>query len=132
MSRFGSYYPGLSTLCPAPETPPEPSRNLERLAKRVELQRAALTEAEEDFRAALAKQGLWPEPDAPGPRQTAPLDTTALAQFIINAGRKRRGELPLVSAPDVDDGEREHAPTETNALAQFIINAGKRRRGELP
>jgi hypothetical protein len=57
-----------------------------------------------------------------------PRQAKAEADLIINAGRKRRGEVPLDDAP-ISAGPISGTPDPTEA--QAIIDAGKRRRGEI-
>src|SRR5271167_4293326 len=67
------------------------SPNVRNLEKRVELQRRALDQAEEDLRVARAKQGA--------PVSTpAVIDAQAVAAFVMRADRRRRG-LEALDAP---------------------------------
>jgi hypothetical protein len=99
---------------------------LNNLEKRVVLQQAALDQAITDLHAARARQGV-PDVDLPDVPD-APLDTDrvrALADAILRAGKRRRGELALdersISSRAIN--QRVDNPAETSA---FILAAARK------
>lgn len=98
-----------------------PVDNLER---RVAMQRAALQQAEDDLARA---RGLQPAPRSP---PSAPSDPQALADQIILAGARRRGEAPM--GPSAAQQPNLRVVTDPTDLAKRIVNAGRKARNEPP
>jgi len=104
----------------------DPTAPIERLQRRVQMQKNALAQAELDLRRAQAREGIEPL-DEPEPssfnNETAP---SSLANAIVNAGRRARGLEPL----DEDD-EPSFRPTgaPTGLAARMMADDERRRRG---
>jgi hypothetical protein len=94
------------------------------LEQRVRLQADALQQAERDL--AAAQQRLQPASRSPA----APSDPQSIADQIILAGARRRGEEPM--GPSTIQQPNLRLVTDPAALGRAIINAGRRARNEPP
>jgi hypothetical protein len=103
---------------------------LDNLSKRVVLQQAALDQAIIDLNAARARQGV-PDVDLPD-LPDAPLDTDrvrAVAEMILRAGAKRRGEIPMDERSVSSRVINQHVgdPAEVSA---FILAAARKAKSK--
>jgi hypothetical protein len=146
ISNFHSIRRNADNRTADPADPAAREARLDRLAERLEARERDL-----DRREALLVQHENPAPSAPPaptllhPPRTGGA-TATLAQQIIAAGQKRRGELideepepkglagDILRAGMLRRGElvEDHKPrTEAEVVAAQIIEAGRRRRGEI-
>jgi hypothetical protein len=113
------------------EAPADPNETDEERQEREERERKEKDKKKDPPKDDDPSQGSDPDDDDKSAR------TVAMAQAIVNAGRRRGGEAPItLDAPSPKDSSAFREPfrgtAEQRAAALRIVNAGRRSRGEAP